>query len=295
MDLYKKNNFKPMLLSEKYNVFNDKNYIYEIKFDGIRALIFLNNNEIIIKSRNGLILNKLFPELLNIKNITKNKCIFDGEIVLMDNGIPSFSKLQERIRLKNEAKINYYKKNNPVSFVCFDILYENNNLIDLELLKRKKILNKYKDTDMFIKSRSYKDGIKLFKLVKENNLEGIVAKLKNSKYIPDIRTKEWIKIKNIKSDNFYICGYKEKELVVSLLIGEKINNKLNFVSKVIIGKKNKDFDLIKKCKKTNNKFINFYENDYIFIESIYKCNINYIERTKNNHLRHPVYNGIIIE
>ena len=295
MDLYENKNFKPMLLSEKDNVFNDINYVYEIKFDGIRALLFVSNNEIIIKSRNGIILNKFFPELLNIKNIVKNKCIFDGEIILMDNGIPSFNKIQERIRLKKVDKINYFSKNNPVSFVCFDILYENKNLIELELLKRKKILSKYKDTSNFIKSRSYTDGIKLFKLVKANNLEGIVAKYKNSKYIPNIRSSEWIKIKNIKSDNFYICGYIEKEFVVSLLLGEKINNKLYFVSKVVLSKKHKDFDVIKKCKKIDNKFINFNESGYIFINNIYKCNIKYTEKTKNNHLRHPVYNGIIIE
>lgn len=295
MNLYKLNNIKPMLLSEENNPFNDKNYIYEIKFDGIRSIIYVNKNEIIIESRNGKILNDYLPELLNIKNIVNKDCIFDGEIVLMEEDMPSFSKLQERIRIKNINKINFYKENYPVTFVCFDILYENKDLKDLELIKRKNILDKYKDTDFFVKSRLYSDGIKLFNIVKKNNLEGIVAKLKTSKYYSNKRTKEWIKIKNSKEDKFYICGYKEKEYVASILLGEKIGNKLNFISKVVLGKNTREYNLIKQCKKIKNNFIDFEENDYTYIEPTYKCIITYREKTKNNHLRHPLFKQIIID
>lgn len=289
MDIFKNDKLRPMLLIEKTKPFNNKDYLYEIKFDGIRALIYIDKEKIQIKSRNGKIMNELYPELLNIKSITNNKCIFDGEIVLMDKGKPNFSKLLERNRLKNKNKINYYKENYPVTFVVFDILYENKSLIDLELINRKEILSKYNDNDYFIKSRVFDNGIKLFNIVKKNNLEGIVAKLKDSNYIPNKRTDNWIKIKNIKTDDYYICGYKEKDYVVILILGEKVNNKFIYIGKVTIGKKYKDYNLIKKCKQTNNYLTDFIDNSYVFINPKYICTIKYTKKTKNKHLRHPVF------
>ena len=291
-DIFNEKNIKPMLLEETYKPFNDKNYIYELKFDGIRALIYVSKKDITIISRRGNILNKTFPELLEIKNNITNKCIFDGEIVLMEDSKPSFQKLQERMRLKNENKINYYKENYPVTFVCFDILYENKDLTKLPLIKRKEILSHYEDNNLFIKSKVVEDGIKLFNFVKKNNLEGIVAKLKTSEYIIGKRTKNWLKVKNIKEDDYIIGAYQEKEFVITLAVGKLINNQLHFISKVTIGKKHPDYQLIKLCKKAKNKFLDFNEEDYIYIEPKYTCTIIYLEKTKDGHLRHPVFKNI---
>ena len=94
-------NIKPMLLVEIPFCFENK-YLYEIKFDGIRALIYVNKKEINIRTRNNVDVTHLFPELFGIKNIVERDfCIFDGEIVLFDKGKPSFSSLQKRLRIKN--------------------------------------------------------------------------------------------------------------------------------------------------------------------------------------------------
>ncbi|MBQ3021362.1 MAG: hypothetical protein IJD92_03965 [Bacilli bacterium] len=292
MDLYENKNIKPMLLSESNKPFNNENYIYEIKFDGTRAIIYINKDEIIIKNKRGIILNNTYPELLNIKNMTNNKCIFDGEIIVMDNGVPSFKKLQERAMLKDKIKINYESKNNPVTFICFDILYENKDLIDLPLLERKKLLDKYPDTDYFVKSKVIQNGIKLYNEIKKIGLEGIVAKEKNSKYIPNKRSSNWIKIKNHMENDYYICGYKEEKNIASILLGEKKNNKYKFVSKVILGKNKNDFKLIKKCKKQRNTLIDFNDPNYTYITPKYKCTILYMEKTNKNHLRQPIYKSI---
>lgn len=293
MDIFYEKNIKPMLLTEKDKPFNNKEYIFEIKFDGIRAIIYVSSNEIVIKNKSGKVINELFPELTTIKETIKKKCIFDGEIVLMDKGKPSFSKLQERLFLKDKIKINYMKENNPVTFVCFDILYENKSLIDLPLTKRKQTLNKYEDTDSFVKSRVVNnEGIKLYRFIKENNLEGIVAKKKNSIYLPNKRSDNWIKIKYFKEEDFYICGYKEEDKVISLLLGKKVDKCLKYISKVVMGKKKIDYKLIKSCPITKNKFINLNEKDYTYITPKYKCTILYLEKTKDNHLRSPIYKGI---
>ena len=92
--------------------------------------------------------------------------------------------MQQRIHLKNKKTIEYLSTTNPVVFICFDILYEDYDLINLELLKRKKILEKYDDNDFFIKSTyTQKRGKKLYKIIKKMNMEGIVAKKADSKYL----------------------------------------------------------------------------------------------------------------
>lgn len=284
--------FKPMLLKEVSKPFNSDNHIFEVKFDGIRCLIYVEPNKILIQNRKGNNMDKMYPELLSIKDMVKNKVIFDGEIIVLDNGVPSFKKLQERSHLKDTSKINYMVKNNPVVFICFDILYDKKDLTKLPLLERKKYLDKYKDTDVFIKTKfTENDGIKLFNAVKEMNLEGIVAKEKSSTYLINERSNKWLKIKNLKDDDFYICGYyaKEENNVASLVLGKKENNKYKFVSNVTIGKRNKDYKKIISSKTKPNYMEDFSEKNYIFIEPKLKCTVCFLEKTKNGHLRHPIF------
>lgn len=299
MNLINNSNLKPMLISENKTPFNNIDFIFEIKFDGTRALIFINNNKIIIKNRNGHILNEIFPELIKIKDKIKNNCIFDGEIVLLDNGYPSFEKLEERMMLKDKVKINYQSKNNPVCFMCFDILYENKDLTNMPLIKRRKILNKYSDSDIFIKTKYItNNGIELFKTIKKLNLEGIVAKEKNSKYSFNTRSKNWIKIKNLKEDIFYIGGYCDstKGSLASLLLGKKTNNELIYKSSVTIGKNNPDYLIIKKQEKLKSSpFNNFNNKNYNYIKPTLKCSIKYTNKTINNSLRHPIFKQLELD
>ena len=284
--MFDRKNIKPMLVAEIPFAFENK-YLYEIKFDGIRALIYVNKNNISIRTRNNVDVTHLFLELHGIKNIVgRDTCIFDGEIVLFDKGRPSFSSLQKRLRIKNKDRIKEVSLDNPVQFVVFDIIYRNRDLTNKTLVERKKILDKYKDTDSFVKSKVYSDGEKLFTFVKKLELEGIVAKEKDSLYYVNKRSNVWIKLKNYQTDEFYIGGYVKNRTSYSLLLGEKKKNKLYYVGKI---KVSNNKDITKKVlakKKINNPFDN-YESDGIFIEPNIKIIINYLEKTKSNMLRHP--------
>lgn len=286
-----RNNFldlKPMLLEEVMKPFNDQAYIFELKFDGIRCLILINNGDIIIRSRNGVILNDIYPELVRIKDISEDICIFDGEIVLLENGKPTFTRVMERFRLKDKYKINKFKEENPVTFVVFDILYKSKDLTNLSLIERKKILDKFKDTDIFVKSKYMEEkGKELFNVVKKNNLEGIVAKKKDSKYYYGIRTKDWLKIKNWISEEFYICGYEftKGNTVINVILGEKRYNDYHYVGKVIMGEKNGLYNKIINSKVVKNYLNNYDIKDEKIINPKYKITISYIERTKDNLLR----------
>lgn len=278
---------KPMLLEEVSKPFNSRDYIYELKFDGIRSLIFIENGEIIIRSRNGIVLNETYPELESIKNITKETCIFDGEIVLISDGKPDFTKVMERFKLKNKNKILLMMENFTVTFVVFDILYMNKSLTDLTLMERKKILDKFKDSYVFVKSKYIEEnGKDLFKVVKKNKLEGIIAKKKDSKYFYDTRSKDWLKIKNWIIEDFYICGYEfNKNNTIAVILGEKINEDFYYVGKVIMGEKHSLYFKILNSDNIKNYIKNYNAVDSNLIEPKYKLKINYIERTKDNNLR----------
>ncbi len=290
MSIWTNRDFKPMLLKQIYKPFNDKDFIYEIKFDGHRALIFVNNKSILIQSRNRKDVTYLYPELKSIKELVNKNVIFDGEIICESDGKPSFRNLQKRSHLKNKTQIKKEMMNNPVKFIVFDILYENKDITNLSLIKRKEILSKYKDTDVFIKSKYIEEkGIELFKKIKKLNLEGIVCKDINGKYHINKRTYDFIKIKNIERDEFYIGGYVEnKNNTVSLLLGEYNKDKFMYAGKVIMNKDKKLYKKIKSKRKSKNYFID-YKKEGIFIKPELTCFVEYQERTKSNHLRHSIY------
>lgn len=289
MSLYTQQ-FTPMLLDEIKKPFNDPDYIFELKFDGIRSLLFVEPKKITIRNKRGDILNNRYPELLNIPKMVTKKVIFDGEIVIMINGKPSFNKLKERALLKNKLKIKYFAKNFPVVFIAYDILFEDNDLTNLPLIKRKNFLHKYPNTEYFIKSEYIDNkGKDLYKLVIKENLEGIVAKKKDSKYYINKRTKDWIKIKNLKDDDYYICGYKEEDdkAMASLSLGQEKNNKIIYAGTVNIGRKKGEFLFIKKIP--INKNPPFTKEGYINVLPNLKCTVLFMEKTKKGFMRQPIY------
>jgi len=288
MDLYQNKKFIPMLLSEEKEAFNDPDYLFELKFDGTRTIIYVDPDNILIKNRRGVILNQTYPELLAIKKLVRKKVIFDGEIILMDNGKPSFEKLQLRALLKDKMRISYYMKKMPVQFIAYDILYDGEDITNLTLIDRKKKLAKYPDNETFIKTKYiHEKGILLFKETKKHGLEGIIAKKNDSIYQINQRTKDWFKIKNMRLESFYIGGYKESKTHLSLLLIDQINKE--YVGKVSISKTNPDYLLIKKIPL--NKKIMFKE-DFIHIKLRLTCFVEYMNRTKNGSLRQPIYRGL---
>lgn len=288
MSLWNKD-IKPMLLGEVREVFDSKEYLYEVKYDGIRVLVFVSKDKVVIRSRYGIDITGLFPEMMVLCKMVKGNVIFDGEIIMLDNNKVSFSKLQKRIHLKNKKTIEFLSKTNPVIFICFDVIYEGKDLINLSLLERKYVLSNYKDNDVFIKSTYViGDGTKLFNAIKKLDMEGIVAKKINSKYLVNERSDNWLKIKNYKSGNFIILGYinKEESHVISLVLGEYLNKKIVYVGKVILGKKRNLTDKILKMKKSK-AVVKIKDKDVIYIKPEIKCLIKYLERTENGLLRQP--------
>ncbi len=293
MKLFQKT-FGPMLLSEIKEPFNSKDYIFEMKFDGLRALIFASPKKFVIYNRHKKEITNKYPELKEIQKLVRKPTIFDGEIVAFQNGLPSFSKLQERMNLKNTYKMDRLSKEEPVLFVAFDLLYEGSDLTHCPLMERKEKLSHFKDTESFIKTFYVEEkGKELFQKIKNLKIEGIVAKRKDSIYEINTRVDSWIKIKNIQREEFIIGGYSEKETpFFSAYLGEYQNGKFLYVGKVSIPKKASIYQKVKKLKKrVSSPFQNFKDKNVTYCALKISCYIEFLERTKNNTLRHPVYRG----
>lgn len=291
MSLWDKRNWTPMLLGQVNKPFNNSNYLYEIKLDGMRAIIYASPKEVIIKSRNNIDVTLHYPELQRIKDNVSKRVIFDGEIVILEDGKISFSALQERMHLKNNYSIDKLSKSNPVTFIVFDILYEDKDLINIPLIDRKNILNKYIDTSYFIKNKVIDTkGIELFKVIKKLNLEGIVAKEKDSIYEVSRRSNSWLKIKNFQEGIFLIGGYRVNKgsYGVTLVLGEYVNKDLLYVGKVIVGIKSSIYrDVLEIKKISKSPFRDYSSHNVIYIKPLLSCKVYYTEKTKSNHLRHP--------
>ena len=291
MDLWQNKNFEPMLLKEINKPFDSPDYLYELKYDGIRALIFVGPNTFIIKSRHNEQITQLYPELKNMQKYFKQNTILDGEIVIFKDNKPSFKDVQMRAHLKNKEKISYLAKTNPVHFVCFDILYLNANLVEKDLLTRKKYLEKIKNNPYLTKTFYIENkGINLFKNVKKEHLEGIVAKLKNSIYEINTRSDSWIKIKNWQREDFFIIGFNNNDnhVMFSAYLAEKINDNYSFVGKVSIPKKEKIYQQLQKIV-TKKNYCDTNFKDINFVKPQLTCLVEYLEKTENNHLRQPIF------
>lgn len=296
MDIFETKNIKPMLLSEVREPFDSVNYIFELKLDGIRCIMYLYENGVEIRNKRNVHLNDTYPELTKSFKQIKKRCILDGEIFCMKGGKPDFFEVQKRSLMANATKIQFAMNKLPVSFSAYDILYVNNEQITTRpLLERKSILQDIvTENERFSISRYIpQKGIDLYNLTVQQDLEGVVAKQKDSKYYIGKTTKEWMKIKNLLDDDFVICGYILKEnSVVSIILGAYENNQLVYQSHVTMGVSNSAFERIRSVKRAENPFPGTFDDNIIWIEPILVCIVKFMMRTKGGGLRQPVFKGL---
>jgi len=234
-----------MLATLTEKAFDSSQWIYEIKWDGYRSIAEIKNKKINLYSRNGISFNKQFePIVRSLEKLPVDNAVFDGEIVVLDKtGRSDFKLLQQYIRTK-KGSIVYY---------VFDILFiDGSDLLNVELMSRRIILEELmkqlKDEMTNIRLSGYieNNGSDFFKVASENNLEGIIAKKKDSIYEPGKRSRNWLKIKSKKRQEIIICGYTDprgsRHKIGSLITGVYNNGELVFTGQVGGGLDEKEID-----------------------------------------------------
>lgn len=278
--------FKPMLCSiGNKKLLEKKNYLFEPKLDGYRALLY-KNKEIKLISRNGNDITKNYPELKLEKNINSKNAVIDGEIVIFEeSGRPNFNLMQQR--QENPNKVLY-----PATYVAFDILMKDNKLITLKPIeKRKEILNEVIKESSSIQINPYTDnGSELWKEIEKLKLEGVIAKKKKSTY-QQYRSSDWVKIKNILTLDGIIIGYtSKKRKISSLALGLFHNNKIHYIGKVGTGF-DEEMLVILERKLTKLKPIKAVNKnkEIKWVTPKYIAEIKFLEMTKDKILRAPSF------
>jgi len=211
-------------------------WIYELKFDGIRLIAVKDHEKLSLLSRNKNDLTGRFPEVAeSIKNLPTNECVLDGEVVALDDqGRSSFQLLQAR---------EIEGRKSPIYFYAFDLLQlDGKNLISLPLEVRKNLLERLcADADELIRySRSIGgDANELLKQVQRLGLEGIIGKQRKSVYEPGRRSGAWVKLKCVNEQEFVIGGYTPpqgaRKHFGAILVGYYEHADLVFAGKVGTG------------------------------------------------------------
>lgn len=282
-----------MLAKETEEPFDDKDWLYEIKWDGYRAIAEVNNSDVRLYSRNGNTFENSYPIVINELQKIKADAVIDGEIVVLnDEGVPEFQLLQ------------HYEENRhrPIQFYAFDLLSLNGyDTTQLPLTERKELLKGVIPKNEVIKYSDHimEKGIAFFNVSKEKNLEGILAKKADSFYYVGKRTNEWLKIKNHRTQEAIICGYTDpggaRKYFGALVLGVKDGDKLRYIGHTGSGFNQKTlkemWERLQPLKQPDSPFDEKIKTNMpvTWVKPKLVCEMKFTEITRDGILRHPIF------
>jgi bifunctional non-homologous end joining protein LigD len=204
----------PMLATSVEKPFDNPDWLFEIKWDGYRAVAFIAAGKVRLVSRNQNDLTGQFPELHDLPQFVKaDTAVLDGEIVALDEqGRSSFSLMQQRTGFRSHGRRVTARAEIPIAYYIFDLIYlDGYDLRRVPLEERKNVLNRIITPNQLIRySEHFPGGVALFEAAQQQGLEGILAKLRGSRY-EERRSREWLKIKITQTVDCVVGGYTEPE------------------------------------------------------------------------------------
>ena len=298
---------QPMLATLIEKPFNNEGWLFELKLDGMRAVIVKNGLRVEMWTRNGKSLTNRFPTLAAaVADLPADTTIVDGEIVALDEkGQAHFQLIQPRIHLSRSKNIAEADRQTPVYFYAFDLLYLNGyDLMKFPLVERKAVLRKLiSDNSGWIRFADHVEGrgLEFFEAVEKHGLEGIVAKHKKSEY-QQARSKYWLKIKTQHTDHFVVGGFTPPEgsrkYFGALLLGLHNNGDLIYVGRTGGGFDDRMLaDVHQKLNPLIVKERPFKEVPVEVRKSTWLnprlvCEVRFSEWTSDKKLRAPIFQGL---
>ncbi len=208
--------FTPMLATLEREPFDSEDHLFEIKWDGVRVLAFCEPGETRLYSRSGREMTGQYPEFADLHErlAGTTHAVLDGEIVAMnEQGRPSFGLLQKRIGLTKPHDVRRAVEKVPVDLLLFDHVFDGSWLGEVDLVTRRESLSRSVvfSGDVQLSDAIAMKGIALFEAAQERGLEGIVGKRTSSRYHPGKRTRDWLKIKVVRTVKVVIGGISPGE------------------------------------------------------------------------------------
>lgn len=288
---------KPMLASATKKIFNDKDWVYELKWDGYRVMANIRDGKVHLYSRNGIGYNSKFKSLVKDLEQVEHDVILDGEVVLVNkDGLPQFQALQNYDE-NTAGTLRYY---------VFDMLYLNgHSMLDLKLLERKSFIPEVVENLSLTLFCDHIEGMgsALYNKAIDAGMEGVIAKKIDSTYSPGTRSEKWLKIKAVETVEAIICGYTDSEsggaAFGSLILGMYDKEKLKYIGNCGSGFSAKEqrelLDILKKLEVQEHPFKrkpNLKGRTPHWVMPQLICEVKFSEWTKGGIMRHPVYKGI---
>ena len=293
--------YRPMLATLEERVPKGDGWLFEIKWDGYRIIARIAGGDAELRSRRDQDYTERFANVAKElpKALKTPDCVVDGEVCALDEqGRPSFSAMQQG------------KRGTPIVYYVFDLLeVEGEPLVDLPLVERRKRLEKLLDRrNRTVRlSEGFDDGEALLRAVKQQGLEGIVAKRLDSRYAVGRRTREWLKIKPGGRQEFVIAGYTKGQgrragAFGSLVLAVYRGGELSYVGNCGTGFTDEEIErLLAKLRPLERETSPFpavpkmprvRKGDVVWVEPKLVCEVDFVEWTHDGHLRAPSYQGL---
>ena len=294
--------YKPMLAKEVPNAFSNKDWIFEIKWDGFRALAYVKE-KVSLRSRNNKELIDNFPELRELKGLARN-VVLDGEIVVIKDGKASFHANQERGKAVKARDIQTESVTSPAEYIVFDILEKDAKpLLNLTLMERKRILQESlrEGEHVTISDFVEEKGEDYYKAALEKGIEGVIAKRKDSLYQQGFRSGDWLKMKKLQSCDCIIFGFTKGTGVRVKTFGALILGLYDQETPVFVGKVGTGFsdELLENLSATFNKlktdtapFRTGLPDEVTWLKPKLVAEVDYQVVTKDRKLRMPRFLGL---
>jgi bifunctional non-homologous end joining protein LigD len=288
---------------------SDDQWAYEMKWDGVRAIIRVDGGRITATSRNDIDMTTAYPELRGLgEQLGTTQVMLDGEIVSFDeHGRPSFGRLQKRMHVGNASAARKLAASDPAVLLIFDLLHlEGRSMLALPYAQRRKLLEglklagpSWQTPPAFVGS-----GPDAVRVSQEQRLEGVVAKRLTSTYLPGRRSPDWVKIKNIRTQEVIVAGWRpgtgrRSDTIGSLLLGLPSDDGLAYIGRVGTGFTDAILsDLTARLKRSSRETSPLVDvpradaRDAHWVSPTMVGEVAFSEWTSDGRLRHPAWRGL---
>ncbi|MBS1880276.1 MAG: non-homologous end-joining DNA ligase [Actinobacteria bacterium] len=290
---------------------DDRDWAVEVKWDGVRAIAYCRPGRLELQTRNLNTVTASYPEVRRLsRQLGSRDAVLDGELVAFDEaGRPSFERLQQRIHRTEEAVVRRRTRSHPVTYVIFDLLHlDGRNLMEEPYGARRELLDGLglEGESWQTPAHSVGRARELLAAAAEHDLEGIVLKRLDSRYLPGKRTGSWLKVKNVGRQEFVIGGWlpgegRRQGTLGALLLGyqdpgAEAGGELRYAGKVGTGFSDRDLaELVERLRplaRDSNPFGRRGPRGAHYVEPRLVAEVEYRELTSEGMIRHGSFKGL---
>ena len=285
---------------------DDGSWAFEVKWDGVRALVAVERGAVRLTSRNGNDVSGAYPELAGLAGVLPGPALLDGEVVALDErGRPDFGRLQARMHVRRPAADLLHAV--PVTLVAFDLLHEEDPLLDLRYDDRRGRLDALPlaGPHWQVSPAFHGDGRAVLDATRAQGMEGVVAKRRDSRYEPGRRSDCWVKVKHVLRQSAVVAGWKPGEggrsgRIGSLLLGVQAGSGLAFAGHVGTGFTQAELSrlagLLAPLTRPTSPYAQEVPREHarsaVWVEPVHVVEVELSGWTRDGRMRHPSYKGL---